>query len=178
MDFPVRLGWWPVLHLVVALSAISQGAILVGVWAANLTLAGDPAAGEAIVAAMVALGWVEIGLSAVIVIGLAVGAWLHRPLWARGVASVIIGMVLHWGWWLLDRRVDVFGTADLTVPDIEARLQLRLWTMLGIDVVSVVALVLGGILLVRHRPRSRGESDELDEEWAVEDADEAGARRA
>ena len=33
MDFPVRLGWWPVLHLVVALSAIAHGAILVAVWA-------------------------------------------------------------------------------------------------------------------------------------------------
>jgi hypothetical protein len=171
MTSSVRFGWWPILHLVVALSAIAQGVIFVLVWAANLAFAQDPEGGEVIVSAMVALGWVEIGLAGVVVIGLAVGAWLHRPLWARGVASVILGMVLHWGWWLLDRKVDVFGTWNVEVADLAVRLERRLWTMLAVDVAAVVALVLGGLLLLWHRPRREPEFFPADEDASAPSED-------
>ncbi len=162
MDSTARIGWWPILHLVVALSALAHGLIIVLVWAVNLALAGDRVAAAGVVGTMLALGWVEIALGALVIGGLAVGTWLHRPLWGRGVASVILGMVLHWGWWLIDRRFDVFGTAALAVgdPALVGRLEARLWTMLAVDVVSVLLLLLGGFLLLRHRPRSVGEADE------------------
>jgi hypothetical protein len=171
MESSVRVGWWPILHLVVALSAIAHGLIIVLIWVANLALAGDTAATESIVGAMLVLGWVEIGLGVLVIAGLAVGTWLHRPLWARGVALVIIGMVLHWGWWLIDRRIDVFGTSALVEgdPALVTRLEARLWTMLAIDAVSVLLLVLGGALLIWHRPRPVPDFDE-DDEFAIEDA--------
>jgi hypothetical protein len=172
MDSTARFGWWPVLQFVVAIAAMALGVSVVLVWAANfaLTEAVTSTIGEdAVVTSMQVLGWVELGLSVVVLAGLAVGAWLHRPLWARGVASVIVGMVLHWGWWVLDRRFDLFGMAALSEGDplLVARAEARLWTMLTIDVVAVLALVLGGVLLVRHR--SRGQDDGADDE---EDDDE------
>lgn len=160
MEFAARYRWWPLLHVVVACAAIGQGVCLVLVWAANLALAGDAAA-EGVVAAMQWLGWLELALSVLVVGGLAVGAWLHRPLWARGVAAVILGMALHWGWWLLDRRVDMFATTvpgDVT-PELLARVELRLWTMLGVDALSLLLLVLGGVLLLWHRSARRAEPD-------------------
>jgi hypothetical protein len=167
MDSTARFGWWPVLQFVVAIAAMALGVSVVLVWAANFALTEAVAStiGEdAVVASMQVLGWVELGLSVVVLAGLAVGAWLHRPLWARGVASVIVGMVLHWGWWVLDRRFDLFGMAALPEGDplLVARAEARLWTMLAIDVVAVLALVLGGVLLVRHR--SRGQDDGADDE--------------
>jgi hypothetical protein len=172
MDSAARFGWWPVLQFVVAIAAMALGVSVVLVWAANfaLTEAVTSTIGEdAVVTSMQVLGWVELGLSVVVLAGLAVGAWLHRPLWARGVASVIVGMVLHWGWWVLDRRFDLFGMAALSEGDplLVARAEARLWAMLTIDVVAVLALVLGGVLLVRHR--SRGQDDGADDE---EDDDE------
>ncbi len=145
-----------VLARVVAVAAIALGLCLVAVWVVNFALTetvadADPA--DPVVMAMAVLGWVELGLAVVVVAGLATGAWLHRPLWARGVASVIVGMALHWGWWLLDRRVDLFGTSsvDLSPADLVARVEARMWTTLGIDVAAVLALLLGGVLLLLHR---------------------------
>lgn len=150
----VRVGRW--LRFVVAWASLLLGLTLVAVWAANLALRGTPddtADGNAIIAAMLVQGWVVIVLTAVVVIGLAVGAWLHRPLWARGVALVMTGMVLYWGWWLLDRRIDLFGmgTLEASDPNLYARAEARLWTTLGVDVVAVLALLAGGVLLLRHR---------------------------
>ncbi|MCB0910884.1 MAG: hypothetical protein KDB60_04620 [Propionibacteriaceae bacterium] len=150
----VRFGRW--LRIVVAISSLLLGASLVAVWVANLALTrtvDDTVDGEAVVNTMLVLGWVVIVLTGVVVLGLAVGAWLHRPLWARGVALVMAGMTLYWGWWLLDRRVDLFGMAALGADDAElyTRAEARLWTTLGIDVVAVLALLLGGVLLLRHR---------------------------
>lgn len=149
-------GMKSVLARVVAIAAIALGLCIVAVWVTNLALTkavtdADPA--DPVVMAMAVLGWVELGLAVVVVAGLATGAWLHRPLWARGVASVIVGMALHWGWWLLDRRVDLFGTSsvDLSPADLVARVEARMWTTLGIDVAAVLALLLGGVLLLLHR---------------------------
>lgn len=144
-----------ILARVVAIAAIALGLCIVLVWVTNLALlraATDAVGTDGIVTAMIVLGWVELGLSIVLLGGLATGVWLHRPLWARGVASVTIGLVLHWGWWLLDRRVDLFGTvgADPASPDLAARIEARMWTTLAVDAVAVVALLLGGVLLLRH----------------------------
>nr|WP_300151300.1 hypothetical protein [Propionicimonas sp.] len=169
MDSTARFGWWPVLQFVVAVAAIALGVSLVLVWAANLALTEavtSTIGQDAVVSSMQVLGWVELGLSVIVLAGLAVGAWLHRPLWARGVASVIVGMTLHWGWWVLDRRFDLFGMAGLPEGDplLVSRAEARLWTMLAIDVAAVLALVLGGVLLVRHRSRGRDTAAGTDED--------------
>lgn len=147
-----------VLARVVAVAAVALGLCLVAAWVANFMMP-QPSAelvdADPVVMAMAVLGWVELGLAVVVLAGLATGAWLHKPLWARGVASVIVGMALHWGWWLLDRRVDLFGTANpaLRPADLAARLDARMWVTLGIDVAAVVALLVGGVLLLRHASR-------------------------
>lgn len=166
-----------VLARVVAVAAVALGLCIVAVWVTNLALTKavtDEVGAEPIVMAMAVLGWVELGLAVVVVAGLATGAWLHRPLWARGVASVIVGMVLHWGWWLLDRRVDLFGTSspDLSPPELVARVDARMWTTLGIDVAAVLALLLGGVLLLLHRrPDPDAVPDDSPDELAVTSAE-------
>lgn len=166
-----------VLARVVAVAAVALGLCIVAVWVANLALTKavtDEVGAEPIVMAMAVLGWVELGLAVVVVAGLATGAWLHRPLWARGVASVIVGMVLHWGWWLLDRRVDLFGTSgpDLSPAELVARVDARMWTTLGIDVAAVLALLLGGVLLLLHRrPDPDAVPDDSPDELAVTSAE-------
>lgn len=144
------------LRLVVALAAIGQAAILAAVWVANFSLSVamvEEVGAEGIMTALSVLGWVELGLGLVVLAGLVTGLWRHRPLWARGVASVMIGMALHWGWWLLDRRLDLFGVAGLdpSDPAYLGRVETRLWTTLGMDVLAVAALVCGGVLLLRHK---------------------------
>lgn len=166
-----------VLARVVAVAAVALGLCIVAVWVTNLALTKavtDEVGAEPIVMAMAVLGWVELGLAVVVVAGLATGAWLHRPLWARGVASVIVGMVLHWGWWLLDRRVDLFGTSspDLSPAELVARVDARMWTTLGIDVAAVLALLLGGVLLLLHRrPDPDAVPDDSPDELAVTSAE-------
>ena len=162
MDPMARPGWWPVLRVAVAVAAIAFGLSIVLAWVANIALSRmvtDEAGAAAVLGLLQVLGWVELGLSVVVLGGLAVGVWLHRPLWARGVASVTIGMLLHWGWWVLDRRFDLFGTYGLADDDpiLLARMETRLWTMLAVDVASILALVLGGALLLRHREPPAGE---------------------
>ena len=93
---------------------------VVGVWMGNFAppRAGrqKPRAQDAGLETLLVLGWVEIIAAAAVVLGLAVGLWFHRPLWAPGVLFVVLGMALHWGWWLLDRKVDMFGTVRLQRP--------------------------------------------------------------
>ncbi|MGC3994281.1 MAG: hypothetical protein QM779_09275 [Propionicimonas sp.] len=151
-----RFSRW--LRLVVATAAIAQALCLVLVWVVNLWLSAalvDEVGSDGIVLTLSVLGWVELVLGLAVLGGLVVGLWLHRPLWARGVATVTIGMVLHWGWWLVDRRLDLFGLAGMDAgdPAYLGRVEVRLWTNLGIDALAVIALVLGGILLLRHHPR-------------------------
>ncbi|MFT4109982.1 hypothetical protein [Propionicimonas sp.] len=148
------------LRLVVAAAAIAQALCLVLVWIVNLWLSAalvDEVGADGIVLALSVLGWVELALGVVVLGGLAVGVWLHRPLWARGVATVTLGMVLHWGWWLADRRFDLFGLdrIDIADPAYLGRVEVRLWANLGVDVVAVAALVLGGVLLLRHQPAAK-----------------------
>jgi hypothetical protein len=160
-----------VLARVVAVAAVALGLCIVAAWVANFALmktGADVVSTDPVVMTMAVLGWVELGLAVVVLAGLATGAWLHRPLWARGVASVIIGMALYWGWWLLDRRVDLFGTSSLELSPSEliSRVEVRMWTTLGTDVVAVLALLLGGVLLLRHR--SRPESDAISDDSGFE----------
>lgn len=168
-----RFGRW--LRFVVAGSSLLLGLTLVAVWVANLALSRtveDTTDGNTVVATMLVLGWVVIVLTVVVVLGLAVGAWLHRPLWARGIALVMIGMVLYWGWWLLDRRVDLFGMTSLAADDpvLYVRAEARLWTTFGIDVVAILALLAGGVLLLLHRETGLGTAD-AEDSVALDEAD-------
>jgi hypothetical protein len=76
------------------------------------------------------------------------------------VLFVVLGMALHWGWWLLDRRVDLFGTSGFPDPDAELfrRAAVRMWVMFGIDSLSVAFLLLGAVLLLR-RAGASGQAD-------------------
>lgn len=148
-----RLSRW--LQLAVAWSSIATAAALILIWIGNLLLvpvSQNPAGAQAIVQALDLLGWFELAASVVVVLGLAVGAWFHKPLWARGVALVMAGMVLHWVWWILDRNFDVFGLASLDPAGqlLEQRIALRYWITFALDLLAVPLLVLGGIALLRH----------------------------
>jgi hypothetical protein len=151
--------WLPILRRTVGAAAIVTALGVVAVWAGNFAItkeAVEALGPDAIVNLLTALGWIEIVAGAVVVLGLAVGQWFHRPLWAPGVLFVVLGMALHWGWWLLDRRVDLFGTSGFNDPDPELprRAAVRMWVMLGIDSFSVALLLVGAVLLLRRAGRS------------------------
>ena len=153
----------PLLRRTVGGSAIVMALAVVAVWAGNFLLTAEvvEALGpEAIINLLRTLGWIEIVAGAVVVLGVAAGQWVHRPLWAPGVLFVVLGMALHWGWWLLDRRVDLFGTSGFNDPDPELlrRATVRVWVMFGIDSLAVVLLLLGAALLLRRMGRS-GQAD-------------------
>ena len=155
--------WLPILRRTVGVAAIVMALGVVAVWVGNFAItkeAVEALGPDIIVNLLTTLGWIEIVAGAVVVLGLAVGQWFHRPLWAPGVLFVVLGMALHWGWWLLDRRVDLFGTAGFTDPDPELlrRAAVRMWVMLGIDSFSVALLLVGAVLLLRRAGRS-GQAD-------------------
>jgi hypothetical protein len=175
------IDWLPILRRTVGVAAVVMALAVVAVWAGNFALTKEVVealGADAIITLLTALGWIEIVAGAVVVLGLAAGQWFHRPLWAPGVLFVVLGMVLHWGWWLLDRKVDLFGTSGFTDPDPELirRAALRMWVMLGIDLLSVALLLLGAVLLMRRASRS-GQADPASDrggESSGDDHDDVG----
>lgn len=147
-----RLGQW--LRLVVAWSSLATALALVLVWIGNFALGATPqeVGAPLVLESLDVLGWFELGTSSVAILGLAVGVWFHKPLWARGVALVMIGLALHWGWWIIDRTVDVFslGTLDPSDPQLLQRVSIRFWLTFALDLVALPCLIIGGIALLRH----------------------------
>jgi hypothetical protein len=170
-----------ILRRTVGTAAAVMAFAVVAVWAGNFGLTEEVVealGADAIINLLTTLGWIEIVAGAVVVLGLAAGQWFHRPLWAPGVLFVVLGMALHWGWWLLDRRVDLFGTSGFNDPDPELlrRAAVRMWVMLGIDSLAVVLLVLGAVLLLR-RVAGSGQADATSDrsgERAGDDHDDVG----
>ncbi|MGV8908996.1 MAG: hypothetical protein ACOH1Y_08425 [Propionicimonas sp.] len=158
MDLAAR-DWLPILRRTVGTAAIVMALAVVGVWAGNVTLTHivvDTVGTHQVIDTLMTLGWIEIVAGAVVVLGLAAGLWFHRPLWAPGVLAVVLGMALHWGWWVLDRKVDLFGTSGFNDPDPELlqRAAVRMWVMFGADAIAVLMLLSGAVLLFRTKHRS------------------------
>ncbi|HEY3339910.1 MAG TPA: hypothetical protein VGK18_15525 [Propionicimonas sp.] len=171
----------PLLRRIVGGAAIVMALAVVAVWVGNFLLTKEVVealGADAIINLLSTLGWIEIVAGAVVVLGLAAGQWFHRPLWAPGVLFVVLGMALYWGWWLLDRKVDLFGTSGFNDPDPELfrRAAVRMWVMLGIDSLAVVLLILGAVLLLR-RVAGSGQADAASDgsgEGSGDDHDDVG----
>jgi hypothetical protein len=180
MDLAQRDGL-PTLRRTVGTAAIVMALAVVAVWAGNVALTGDAvqAVGtDRVIDVLMTLGWIEIVASAAVVLGLAAGLWFHRPLWAPGVLAVVLGMALHWGWWVLDRKVDLFGTSGFNDPDPELlhRAAERMWVMFGADALAVLLLLFGAVLLFRTNRRS-GQADAASDrggQRADDDHDDVG----
>ena len=157
------LDWLPILRRIVGTAAVAMAFAVIGVWVGNFALRGQVAenlGAGGLLDLLFVLGWVEIVTGAVVLLGFGVGLWFHRLLWAPGVLPVVFGMSLYWGWWLLDRRVDLFGTSGFNDPDPELfrRAVVRMWVMLGVDTVAVALLLVGAVLLLRRNGKS-GQAD-------------------
>jgi len=155
--------WIPILRRTVGTAAIVMGLAVVGVWAGNFSLTKvvvESVGTDLVIGALTTLGWIEIIAAGAVVLGLAAGLWFHRLLWAPGVLAVVLGMALHWGWWGLDREVDLFGTSGFNDPDPELlqRAAVRMWVMFGADAVALILLFFGAVLLFRTKHRS-GQAD-------------------
>lgn len=159
-DPATRRDWLPVISRVTGVAAIVVGAAKVVNWALEfaMTEAVLAAVGgaEGWVAMMTSLWILRVAASAVVLAGLIAGWRLDRPVWARGVTPVALGMVVLWGWWTVDRYVDVWGWSRLTPEQLERtpadpellRLgYLSTFGALAIDLLAVVLLVAGGLRL-------------------------------
>lgn len=102
--------------------------------------------------------WLQVAASLVVLVGLIAGWRLDRPVWARGVTPVALGMVVLWGWWLLNRYVDLWGWSSLSPEQVEhsaddpelLRLSyLSVFTWVAVEIVAIVLLVVGAVRLLR-----------------------------
>ncbi len=92
---------------------------------------------------------VMVAATAVAAAGLIVGWRWSRPLWAPGIGLIASGLVLRWGWWLLDRFVDIwniarFTGADPADPELVWTGQAALLVDVGVSIVVIVLLLWGG----------------------------------
>lgn len=93
---------------------------------------------------------IELVATAVAAAGLIVGWRCSRPLWARGVGLVAAGLLLNWGWWALDRYVDLWGyrqivtTGDEPNPELVRISLIELGVSVAVSVAVIVLLLWGG----------------------------------
>ncbi len=175
------VDWLPILRRTLGIAAVVMALGVVSVWIANFAIGqvAQIAGADNTLILLMTLGWIEIVAGGVVLLALAAGLWFHKPLWAPGVLAVVLGMALHWGWWFLDRKVDLFGTAGFNDPDPELvrRAAVRMWVMFGIDALAVGLLLLGAVLLFRRTGRS-GQADAASDrggERAGDDHDDVGS---
>lgn len=176
---PAERDWLPILRRTVGSAAIVMALAVVGVWAGNVAItrfAVEAAGASLALDTLMTLGWIEIVAGAAVVLGLAAGLWLHRPLWAPGVLAVVLGMALHWGWWVLDRKVDLFGTSGFNDPDPELlrRAAVRMWVMFGADSLAILLLLFGAALLFRTKSGQADAPSDRGSEGADDDNDDVG----
>lgn len=103
--------------------------------------------------------WViSIAATAVAAGGIIVG-WRQAPLlWTPGIGLVALGVLLHWGWWAVDRYTDIwnlgrFTGVDPDNPELLNALRAIVWVNVGVDVVTIALVLTGGIQLLRTHSR-------------------------
>lgn len=114
---------------------------------------------EVITALFAVAAWLTIIGSVGVLIGFGWGRWLSGPLWVKGIVPLFVGLLLDWGWSLLNRSVDLWGVtaqrdAGVEVPSV------GLWPTVVIFGVSVIATVLvwvGAIRVLGSSPASEAE---------------------
>jgi hypothetical protein len=112
--------------------------------------------------------WLKGLASLAVLAGLAAGWRLSRPLWASGLIPVALGLVLQWGWWLLDRQVDLWGMSRYGVddatgevrPELSQLAALSTTVSLAVSVVAIALLVFGGLRVLRSPISSRDEGSD------------------
>jgi hypothetical protein len=100
------------------------------------------------------LWWASVAASLVILAALIAGWRLDRPAWAPGVLQVALGLVVWWGWGLLDRHIDLWGLRQLSAEQIDhfaddARLMALSYASVIVDV--AIALLAAMLLVVGAR---------------------------
>lgn len=161
MDGMGELDWLAIVRRATGVAAIVVAAALTLTTALNFLLI-EPVlsavGAEAIGFAFDSLWWLQIIGSLVVLAGLIAGWRLDRPVWARGVTPVALGMVVLWGWLLLNRHVDLWGWSRLTQeqvdrlpadPELLRLSYLSTFTWVTIHALAVALLVVGAVRLLR-----------------------------
>lgn len=84
-----------------------------------------------------------------------VAYWVRVPDARRGLPQVVIGLFLHWGWWLFVTSVNLWGIHPwvLVVPRL---LGIEAWSPLmvnlGMDALAALLVFLGGVAILEGRP--------------------------
>jgi hypothetical protein len=98
--------------------------------------------------------WLTIGGSAAALVGYGWGRWLSRPFWVRGLLPLLAGLGLGWGWYLLNRYVDLWGFSIR--PDgasgAPGAAILSTVVILGVSAVAAVLVMFGAIRVLTSSP--------------------------
>jgi len=99
--------------------------------------------------------WPTVLASLVVVLGLIFGWRLAQPVWARGLVPSALGLVINWGWWKLDRAVDLWGfnrftsQGDDLAPELFRLGLIATVVNVSISVVAIALLTYGGVRILR-----------------------------
>jgi hypothetical protein len=146
---------------VTGIAAIVLGAAELLSWVVGFGMtetAVETIGGDAFMWVLHVLWILELVATAVVAGGLIVG-WRQAPLlWTPGIGAVALGLVLHWGWWAVDRFTDVwhwgrFTGVDPSDPDYVWTVRASAWVDGAVGVVTIALLVSGGIRLLLLRRR-------------------------
>jgi hypothetical protein len=101
-----------------------------------------------------------LAATAVVAGGLIVG-WRQAPLlWTPGIGPVVLGLVLRWGWWVVEQYADIWGfhqivvTGDEPSPELVRLSQLAQGVDVAVSILVIALLVTGGVQLLRGRRSS------------------------
>jgi hypothetical protein len=118
----------------------------------------DALGAEVIEALFSAAAWLTIVGSVAVLIGFGWGRWLSGPLWTKGIVALFGGLLLGWGWSLLNRKVDLWGVTAQVNAGVEVP-SLSVWAGVVTVGVSAIATVLVwvGAIRVLASPQTKTE---------------------
>lgn len=161
MDGTRELDWLSIIRRATGIAALVVAVAVVLTWVLQFTIVEpvlDAVGAEFIGWTFSVLYWLKLGGFLVVLAGLIVGWRLERPVWARGVTLVALGMVVLWGWELLVRNVDLWGWSRLgeeqlqrVPPDPEVlRIgYVSVFAAMAVEAIAVALLLVGAVRLLR-----------------------------
>lgn len=119
--------------------------------------------------------------SLAVLIGFGWGRWLSRPFWARGLVPLLLGLGVGWGWYLLNRYVDLWGVQAQLASGVEVPAVGWLPTVVifAVSTAAAVLVVFGAVrVLGSPLPTASAEPGDTGRSGQAEAASEGSGDRS